>query len=557
MDPDHGHIVTGNLKVVENYILRVLLSKGPSYREANNIDWGKVYLCIRNGISDYVKKWSDKEKVDVRVLSEWKCRLLLEVKSKIKILRKHKHYPKRKKSLDDEDVKSYLDDFHNKFVITPTDKAGNNFSIVCKKFYIQCLLKELGILNPIQEVNSQATYTHIGDQTKQQIVDKHVKYMKRHGVVLESAQESLPFLYWIPKMHKNPTKQRYIAASHCCSTKPLSKMITFCLKLVQQTHKNYCARISKTRRFNRMWIVDNSVEVLNKISQCNKKSVKNVRTYDFSTLYTSIPHEKLKKRITRVIDQCFNKDGRRYIRINKASACWSRTRGNNKTSWNKKELTDHINYLIDNIYVMCGDELFRQVIGIPMGTDCAPFLANLFLYSYECEWMDKKLENKEFDILHKFNNCVRYIDDLLCINNDQTMDDVMTEIYPEELRLTSDDAFLLTNYLDLRIEVRNNKIHTSLFDKRDAFGFKVVNFPDLTGNIPTKQSYGVFVSQLIRYARCCQDFKDFRTRTLILVKRLVKQHFDVNLLRRTFQKFAESYYELLAKYSDRVCSTCF
>ena len=114
---------------------------------------------------------------------------------------------------------------------------------------------------------------------------------------------------------------------------------------------------------------------------------------------------------------------------------------------------------------MCGDELFRQVIGIPMGTDCAPFL--------------------------------------------------------------------------------------------DAFGFKVVNFPDLTGNIPMKQSYGVFVSQLIRYARCCQDFKDFRTRTLILVKRLVKQHFDVNLLRRTFQKFAESYYELLAKYSARVCSTCF
>ena len=43
---------------------------------------------------------------------------------------------------------------------------------------------------------------------------------------------------------------------------------------------------------------------------------------------------------------------------------------------------------------MCGDELFRQVIGIPMGTDCAPFLANLFLYSYECEWTEKKLENK-------------------------------------------------------------------------------------------------------------------------------------------------------------------
>ena len=133
----------------------------------------------------------------------------------------------------------------------------------------------------------------------------------------------------------------------------------------------------------------------------------------------------------------------------------------------------------------------------------------------------------------------------------------MTEIYPKELSLTSDDAILVTNYLDLRIEIKNGRIHTSLFDKRDAFGFQVVNFPDLTGNIPMKQSYGVFVSQLIRYARCCQDFADFRTRTLILAKRLVKQHFNVNLLRRTFQKFAESYYELLFKYSVRICSTCF
>ena len=91
-----------------------------------------------------------------------------------------------------------------------------------------------------------------------------------------------------------------------------------------------------------------------------------------------------------------------------------------------------------------------------------------------------------------------------------------------------------------------------MFDKRDAFGFKIVNFPDLT----EKQSYGVFVSQLIRY-RCCQDFENFRTRTLILANRLVKQHFDINRLRRTFEKFTESYYELLFKYGDHVCDTCF
>ena len=232
---------------------------------------------------------------------------------------------------------------------------------MCKKLYIHCLLKELGISDPrknsnSKKSNSKATYRHIRNRTKQTVVNKHISYMKTHKIALDSSQESLPFLYWIPKMHKNPTKQRYIAASHSCSTKPLSKMITYCLKLVQQTHKNYCTRIAKNRRDNKMWIVDNSVKVLEKLSICNQKSVRNVRTFDFSTLYTSIPHKKLKKRIAMVINQCFNTYARRFMRIGGTSASWSKTRGN--YSWDKDQLINHINYLIDNIYVTCGDHLF-------------------------------------------------------------------------------------------------------------------------------------------------------------------------------------------------------
>ena len=98
-------------------------------------------------------------------------------------------------------------------------------------------------------------------------------------------------------------------------------------------------------------------------------------------------------------------------------------------------------WLIGNIYVVCGDSLLKKVIGIPMGTDYAPFLANLQLYSYEYQWLVKKYENKEFDIPRKFNYCFRYIDDLLCINNDHFMDSVMKEIYPKELSLTSEMPF--------------------------------------------------------------------------------------------------------------------
>ena len=131
----------------------------------------------------------------------------------------------------------------------------------------------------------------------------------------------------------------------------------------------------------------------------------------------------------------------------------------------------------------CGGSMFRQVIGIPMWTDCAPFLANLFLFAYEYKWLKERFDKKEFDVLKKFQFCFRYIDDLLCINTDQLMNDVMTNIYPKELSLTSDDAVLQSHYLDLDLdlEIRNGNFHSKLFDKRDAFGFSIINFPDLSG----------------------------------------------------------------------------
>ena len=70
----------------------------------------------------------------------------------------------------------------------------------------------------------------------------------------------------------------------------------------------------------------------------------------------------------------------------------------------------------------------------------------------------------------------------------------MKGIYPKELSLTSDNAVLKAHYLDLDLDIVHDQIEYKLFDKRDAFGFSIVNFSDLSGNISSKQSYGVFVS---------------------------------------------------------------
>ena len=147
-----------------------------------------------------------------------------------------------------------------------------------------------------------------------------------------------------------------------------------------------------------------------------------------------------------------------------------------------------MNWLIDNIFVKFGDKVFRQVIGIPMGTDCAPFLANLFLYSYEYQSINKQ----RIQIIKKqFKSCSRYIDDLLLINNYDLMKEVMTEIYPKELVLVPDDNNGCTApFLDLQLLITEGVISTSIYDmKRDAFDFPIVNFPNLSGNIPNKSAY--------------------------------------------------------------------
>ena len=111
---------------------------------------------------------------------------------------------------------------------------------------------------------------------------------------------------------------------------------------------------------------------------------------------------------------------------------------------------------------------------------------------------------------------------------------------------TSDE---LANYLDLTFIIEsNNRLYTKLYDKRDDFDFHIVNFPFLSSNIPSSPSYGVYISQLIRHARCCSYYDDFGYRHKLLVDRLLSQGYEVKRLRNSFKKFYGRYPDLIGKY---------
>ena len=154
-----------------------------------------------------------------------------------------------------------------------------------------------------------------------------------------------------------------------------------------------------------------------------------------------------------------------------------------KHKYTEDDIYRMLEFLIDNIFVECGGVIFQKVIGIPMGTNWAPLLADLFLYSYEAEFIQTLINSGKRHLAKSFSFTYRYIDDVLSINNPK-FKDYIDYTYPVGKKYTT-DADHQASYLDLDLSYdRDKRLQVKLFDKRDDFNFNIVNFPFLSSNIP-------------------------------------------------------------------------
>ena len=135
----------------------------------------------------------------------------------------------------DPNVAKHLSLLHDKYVIVSADKAPNNFVVVCKSHYVDCLITELSIDNSLC-IPTYTPTTH----TKEEILDNHRSILCCFRILTKDEELDLPSLYWISKLHKCPYKQRYIAGSAKCSTKLLSKWLTYILSAVKTGLHSYC-----------------------------------------------------------------------------------------------------------------------------------------------------------------------------------------------------------------------------------------------------------------------------------------------------------------------------
>ena len=289
-------------------------------------------------------------------------------------------------------------------------------------------------------------------------------------------------------------------------TKALSCLLTKVLSTIKDEWVRYCNTKNSHNGVNNKWILKNSTGLLSSLDQLDVRTAMSVQTFDFSTLYTSIPHDLLKSRISNLVHNAFGKkDGSvRYthIKVTRAKGYFTHDiNDGGHIMYTADNICKMIEFSIDNIFVQFGGRLFRQVIGIPMRTSCAPLPADLCLYSHENEFQDNMIRSGDRRLARSFNLCYRYIDDLIVFSNKKLLD-YLKEIYPSQLTVEkANKSDHLADYLDLTFIIDSGgKLSARLYDKRRDFYFHIVNFPPLSSNISSGPSYGVYISQLIRYA---------------------------------------------------------
>ena len=140
-----------------------------------------------------------------------------------------------------KEVQQYLDYLHDRFVIVPVDKASNNFAVICRKFYLEVLMKELGFCNGKIVGNDVYKYVNITDP---RFFAEQREANSNHQNTLEPENNRIPLLYWTSKQHKNPYKFRFISGANHSYNKTISVEVSAALKHIKTHFKNFCTTIN-------------------------------------------------------------------------------------------------------------------------------------------------------------------------------------------------------------------------------------------------------------------------------------------------------------------------
>lgn len=565
--PSDGCVITMDMDIVPNTELRTLMHEGANYREHVRVDYTQVIDEALARFSTYCQTTLG---TPADRFPAWEQAVRAEVLQQLPPPMSNTN------TLLKPNVRRGLQELKRSFVISITDKASKNFTIVCKNHYKRTLQTELhtqgGAYSTVAMSAAQVYRKYAHELTTHKCPPQIRQAVQ---AAINKQEHHLPLLYWLPKMHKAVPKARFIAASYDVMTTPLARLLNRILKLVKDELKYRDDIHWQHTGAKRCWFINGHEEATRWLRALNRSSdttQRSLNTYDFATMYTTLNQESIVECLNFALREAFGsatdafnlpQHKHMHVKPGKAPATWHKD-GDMGTPESElytfEELTDLVRILVMNTYIQNGTHIRRQVTGLPMGTNPAPHLADLTCYAYEARAIDTLMV---FDrkAAERFVGTFRFIDDILSCDNpafeqyvrivDADAPTATYPIYPANLLLnrTTDDIDNV-DFLGMNITSRRAHWHIKLADSKQRFPVPKINYPSLQGNFPGASGYGVYTGQLHRLARICTSAHDFMTSTTRLAQTLMTKGYTYKRLMKTTTTFIKT----RNVYKTRACT---
>ena len=437
-------------------------------------------------------------------------------------------------------------------VCTSVDKADTTLISACPKLYIDQLMTDL---------EAGGTYQPT-PLTQSALLERHNSFLQHHSIPIQQEWQSMPFYLGTFKLHK--TGMRFISSSNTSSMKTVSlwlnRLLTQVLPDVDRLFAEVLRSVDITAEWTqRSWILKNTTAAMplihawNSIFSATSPAQPMLHTYDFKRLYTNIDTADMKAQIMRRIGKIFAAHpGHAGIKVwqkvpavclkpNQMPAPNAPRHGTGSAGsffiFDLTTMQVFLYFLLDNMFVAFGGTLLQQIIGTPMGTNCASLLANFFLAMHELAFLERLAavildvqapqpkRDQVGKIMNGFLMSGRFIDDFLSINNPYLKHLLYTSqslfypditgIYPDTLELALARTGTSIPYMDIRIIPEpggRRRITTHLYDKRKHPPFSqafIIKYPHMSSKISNTAKYGIVTSQFHRLRRIILQRSNF------------------------------------------------
>lgn len=447
----YGHIITGNLNIIENPELRKLMLFGSKFRAEKFLSYNKSVDIFVKELNIFIVKIAKIYSWPFEGFMEWKLKVIADFKLHLKgLFENWKDNLTQDSYTINKKLRDEIKYLKSQFIITVVDKSDGNFCIMCKSLYKKLLLNEY-INNSTFKI-IKATETSI----RRNILDfEKLLDLKHEGF-------KFPYLFITVKFHKQPVKFRFVTCGTGSFNRKAGLMLFKKLKIILELIEKY----------EDSFIINNNVKVLQYL---NNNNITHIDIYDFDNLFGSIPHDEILK-----VSKFYYK---KY-----------------KTVLNCKQnyWLNLIKFCIFENIASDGSNFYKQIKGIPMGSSFSSAFANLFLHYYESMYT-KLLNLKGF----------RYIDDMI-IFDETNFAEIARDIYPRDLKLNRTNKNRTDlNFLDLKITFCElDNINIGIFDKRKQFDFEVIKLSAWSSNISKGVLRNIIINQLFRIKNICNNHTD-------------------------------------------------